>query len=92
MAEKEGMELTHAAIINEHGNSKKNKTGSWRTLKPVVIYSKCTGCGTCAQVCPEGCIKIIKKKSNINYDYCKGCGICAKECPQKAIYMEKEEK
>ncbi len=92
MIKKEGMEFAHAAIIKEPGNSRKNKTGSWRTLKPVVILDKCDGCNICVLDCPEGCIKLIKRKAVIDYDYCKGCGICAKECPAKAIYMAKEEK
>lgn len=80
------------ATITNAGSSVKNKTGSWRTLKPIVNKEKCIGCGICEQFCPDSAIKIINKKSVINYDYCKGCGICAIECPYKAIYMAKEEK
>ncbi len=70
------------------GTSLLNKTGSWRTFKPVV-GDKCTGCGICAMYCPENAIEIKvvngKKKAVIDYDYCKGCLICMKECPFKAI-------
>jgi len=77
-------------------SSLNNKTGSWRTHKPVIDYNKCISCGLCAKICPEGCIamKNAKKDKNgkpiINYSYCKGCGLCAKECPVKAIKMEKD--
>ncbi len=81
-----------AGIVTEAGSSLKNKTGSWRTLKPVVLFEKCIGCGTCSKFCPDGCIIISDKKARIDYDYCKGCGICALECPVKAIIMQKEEK
>ena len=68
------------------------KTGSWRSFKPV-ITDKCTGCSTCASICPEACISIEgkdKKKAHINYDYCKGCLVCASVCPFKAIEKSDE--
>ena len=66
-----------------------NKTGSWRTFKPIVT-EKCLGCGICVQFCPEGIIQIKGKKAVIDYDYCKGCMICADVCPRKAINKENE--
>jgi len=78
-------------------STKKNKTGGWRTYVPVTDYDKCIGCGTCAKVCPEQAVKMVKKnegkpKPKTDLDYCKGCGICATECPVQAIKMELEEK
>ncbi|NLZ74627.1 4Fe-4S binding protein [Candidatus Falkowbacteria bacterium] len=73
-----------------------NKTGSWRTVKPVINLNTCVGCSLCAKLCPEGCIEMKKQiktekiKAKINYDYCKGCGLCAHECPVKAIKMEND--
>ena len=43
-------------ITSKPGSTIKNKTGGWRTYKPVTDYDKCIGCGRCAQVCPESCI------------------------------------
>ena len=81
------------AAIKEPGSTIKNKTGSWRTLRPKVDEKKCTRCGICWSHCPDNAIKITKEKGAvINFDYCKGCGICAATCPFKAIIMEKEEK
>lgn len=81
------------------GTSRENKTGDWRTFRPVVDKEKCVKCGKCAMFCPEGCISgvevsDIKKRDfpKVDYDYCKGCGICANECPVKAIRMVAEEK
>jgi 2-oxoacid:acceptor oxidoreductase delta subunit (pyruvate/2-ketoisovalerate family) len=85
-------EAEFAAIVAKPGSSINNKTGSWRTLKPLVLNEKCLACGTCTKFCPDGAIKIVNGKARINYDYCKGCGICALECPAKAIIMQKEEK
>lgn len=68
------------------------KTGSWRTFRPEVNYSKCTRCTLCWIYCPDAAITRREDDSpEIDYDYCKGCGICANECPTKAITMKREE-
>lgn len=85
------VEIEFGAIITNAGSSLKNKTGSWRTLKPIVT-DKCKACGICMKFCPDGAITIVNGKARINYDYCKGCGICVLECPNKAVFMQKEEK
>ena len=80
--------------------SRENKTGDWRSMRPVTDTAKCIKCGTCVSVCPEGCISGADVKKGLqerefpktDYDYCKGCGICANECPVKCIAMVKEEK
>ncbi|MEM3383049.1 MAG: 4Fe-4S binding protein [Nitrososphaerales archaeon] len=71
-----------------------NKTGTWRTFKPIIDQSRCTKCGWCIVYCPEPCIYYESKKDSkilIDYDFCKGCGICAEECPVKCINMVLEE-
>jgi pyruvate ferredoxin oxidoreductase delta subunit len=73
-------------------SSEVNKTGGWRTFKPVYDQEKCIKCGTCWLVCPEGCVTRRDGVYEPNYDYCKGCGICANECPVGAIEMVLEEK
>ncbi len=87
------MTVEMGGAIKKPGNMKENKTGGWRTFKPI-ITDKCIGCGICTWYCPEGCIEVKeikgKKKAVVNYDYCKGCLICYKECPQKAIEKERE--
>lgn len=74
----------------EPATTLKNKTGDWRTLKPIV-GDKCIRCRQCEIFCPDSAI-IVKEKAIVNYDYCKGCGICASVCPVKTIMMIKEEK
>jgi len=49
-----------------------------------VDKKKCTGCGTCVDICPVQAIKIDKKIAVINDD-CVECGVCVNECPQGAI-------
>ena len=69
-----------------------NKTGKWRSIKPVIDYDKCNSCMICWKFCPDACIDIIEGKPYIDLDYCKGCAICVEECPTKAIKAEEEKK
>jgi len=78
------------AVVKEPGSSKKNKTGSWRTFRPVVNIDKCIGCGVCEKFCPDSAIKVVDKKAKVDYNFCKGCLICINECPVKAIEKERE--
>ncbi|MFH1234943.1 MAG: pyruvate synthase subunit PorD [Candidatus Diapherotrites archaeon] len=81
------------AVIYEPGSTIKNKTGSWRSMKPKIDQAKCIKCGICWVNCPDMSVKKnAKGEFEIDYDYCKGCGICANECPAKAILMEIEKK
>lgn len=85
-------EITVGGIITEPGNFKVNRTGDWRTSRPVVDKEKCNDCGICWLYCPDGAITVEEgKKFAIDYYYCKGCGICAKTCPRKCISMVEEE-
>lgn len=77
--------------ICEAASSLKKSTANWRVLRPVVL-KKCSGCGHCAQFCPDSAIFIKGGRAVINYNYCKGCGICARECLNASIIMQKEEK
>ena len=81
-----------SVVLYRTGTSVKNKTGTWRSEKPIVDLEKCNSCNICVVFCPEGCMKLGKKGATVDYDYCKGCGICAAECPIKAIAMVREEK
>jgi len=68
-----------------------NKTGGWRSVRPVIDTEKCTSCMICWKFCPEACI-VVKDGPVIDLDYCKGCGICAEECPVGAITLVEEGK
>jgi pyruvate ferredoxin oxidoreductase delta subunit len=73
------------------------RTGSWRVLRPVIDYAKCTparkgkpACYLCWLYCPESVVsKTIRPE--VDLEYCKGCGICAQECPTQAISMLAED-
>lgn len=54
-------------------------------LSPVVTEETCVGCGKCTKWCPAECIKVTKKKAQINDKKCLGCGECTVTCPEHAI-------
>jgi 2-oxoacid:acceptor oxidoreductase delta subunit (pyruvate/2-ketoisovalerate family) len=86
-----GNDVNMGGVVESPGSTRSNKTGSWRTFKPL-ITDRCTACGICEWYCPEGAIEIKevngKKRAVIDYDFCKGCMICVVECPQKVIKKE----
>ncbi len=47
----------------------------------------CTGCGICADVCPEGAIRMTREMAYPEPlpGRCTGCLICVHECPFEAI-------
>jgi heterodisulfide reductase subunit A len=57
-------------------------------LTSVIDETKCTGCGTCIQVCPYGALrKSDKGIAEVIVAACKGCGCCGATCPEGAITM-----
>jgi len=56
---------------------------------------RCTGCSTCAQACPDGCILVAtspredgslnKDRYEIDFRLCMFCGLCVEACPFEAI-------
>ncbi|MBN2342533.1 MAG: 4Fe-4S binding protein [Deltaproteobacteria bacterium] len=75
----------------EPGSSKYQKTGDWRSSRPVWNFDQCVKCGVCTVFCPEGCLSIdAKGYPQVDLDYCKGCAICVTECWTGCISMEEE--
>ena len=54
----------------------------------------CTGCGTCAGMCPQNAINIVidEKKGihlpRIDSEKCNKCGICYKVCPGDGVDID----
>jgi len=83
-------DVVMGAVIPKPRSSIENKTGGWRTKRPVIDVEKCVNCLICWIYCPDASIIRLEKYVAVDYDYCKGCGICAEECPRKAITMVEE--
>lgn len=58
--------------------------GSNISPKGYFITDKCIGCGTCAEVCPQGCIE-SGSLYRIEPEHCLHCGACLENCPAKAV-------
>ena len=52
-----------------------------------VMTEKCTGCGTCIDVCPTEAITIESGKAEITM-VCIDCGACPRVCPEGAIKIQ----
>jgi len=49
---------------------------------------KCTGCGACINICPQGAISMANNKAIIDRTKCTECQKCYQVCPEGAIYSE----
>jgi len=65
-----------------------------KTIEAVVKEGLCTGCGTCAGMCPVAAIDMIKCNSKGTYvplldrERCTQCGICLEVCPGHSVDFE----
>jgi pyruvate ferredoxin oxidoreductase gamma subunit len=76
-----------APVIHAGLTSELAKTGSWRTLRPVVDAGRCNRCWwVCSTFCPDGAIAVDPDgMPRIDYEHCKGCLVCVAQCPPHAI-------
>ena len=54
----------------------------------IVNEGKCTGCGTCEEMCPSDAIKVVDDKAKVDNEACIDCGTCVDESPEEALSME----
>ena len=63
----------------------------------VWFVERCTGCSTCAQACPDGCILVqtqpredgsyLVERYEIDFRLCMYCALCVEACPYEAIQV-----
>ncbi len=51
-----------------------------------VVEGKCSGCGRCGEVCPQGAIE-VREGARVWEEICDGCGLCSEVCPLGAIRL-----
>ncbi len=54
---------------------------------PIIKAEECTGCASCAEVCPPQALTVEDGKVVLAEDLCEECGFCAAECPVGAISL-----
>lgn len=69
------------------GLSPKTKNDIHTGCKPKFV-AECQGCGTCAELCPFGAIKMVEGKAKIDLNVCEGCSLCEYVCPHSCLAPE----
>ncbi len=64
---------------------------------PVKKEDKCSLCAVCAEVCPQGAIKIENNDFILDVEKCLGrkmefCSICVENCRRKILILEEYKK
>ena len=55
-----------------------------------LFSNKCTGCGTCVDVCPHGVLAMKEKRAIIvDRNNCMECGACMTNCASYALRVNK---
>lgn|GEM_PF-2394807 len=52
-----------------------------------VDVEKCSGCGSCVDICPNDAIELVEGRAVIAAEACAGCGVCVDECPNEALAL-----
>ncbi|MCD6331930.1 MAG: glycyl-radical enzyme activating protein [Bacteroidales bacterium] len=68
-----------------------NPEGISPDLQKLYSHSKCIGCSTCVDYCPENALTLTQEGIVTDYEACTMCGLCAIVCPAKAMEMSGEQ-
>ena len=51
------------------------------------MESRCIGCGTCIEACPEKALSFTEEGIKIKRELCTNCGVCSEACPSTAMEL-----
>ena len=77
-----------AGCPNGCNNALLNEIGIVGRVRPARTPGLCTGCGTCAQYCPEQAVTIRNGVCILDESKCDLCGLCIRSCPFQLIRAE----
>jgi len=79
--------VVSAPDIHAAATSELARTGTWRTMRPVIDLEHCHRCSwICSTLCPDSAIRVRADRSpEVDTEHCKGCMICVAVCPTHAI-------
>jgi ferredoxin len=72
---------------------------AWRSATPMLASSgyvsrvqegRCSGCGTCTEVCPFEAIRVRDGRAAVDSGMCMGCGVCVDKCEQGALSLVRD--
>jgi NAD-dependent dihydropyrimidine dehydrogenase PreA subunit len=49
---------------------------------------KCTGCGSCEDLCNWDALRVTDGALNVLKENCEGCGVCVCACPEEALRLD----
>jgi NAD-dependent dihydropyrimidine dehydrogenase PreA subunit len=75
--------------IDVPGNDPYRERGGGDPRSPETDEATCTLCGTCASVCPTGCVE-VSDVVKTQKDQCIACTACVQSCPTGARHWEHE--
>jgi NAD-dependent dihydropyrimidine dehydrogenase PreA subunit len=53
----------------------------------IIDVERCTGCGACVKVCPDGAIYLVEGVATVDSQLCRECEACIAACPEEAIRL-----
>ncbi len=66
-----------------------DRFGRMLSLRPFPAPARCTGCGKCADVCPEKAIMMVDHVAKVDASKCIRCYCCHELCEYDAIDLER---
>jgi NAD-dependent dihydropyrimidine dehydrogenase PreA subunit len=77
-----------ALILKKRSGAKEiHSQGRTKEMAVKIDKEKCTGCGSCVEVCSVEALSLVDNLAVVDPDLCVECGVCVDECPVEAISL-----